>query len=405
MRNRVVIGANFGDEGKGLTTDWLCSKHKPKYVVRFNGGAQAGHTVVTPSKKRHVFGHIGSGAFLDIPTFLSRFFVVNPLMFWKEAEKFSITNNMSIREVGSKIIVDPRCPVTTPFEMLFNQFLERMRGANRHGSCGAGFGETINRQEHLWSPSDRLNFSITFKDIFNKNLLKQKTENILYHYIPYRCKSFCENYGQQQFLSFMTLKTNINNFLQDFYDKCEFMKIHCKMKDTIQLSSDESVVFEGAQGLLLDQNHEFFPHVTRSNTGLKNVIQLCKENGYDSVDNELEVYYASRGYITRHGAGPLPGENKWSWDGIDVIDHTNIPNEHQGTLRFAPLDVDLISSTVNEDFENGRKETKMFLIKNLIVTCLDQFVDEPILELKKLRDKIEPINYHRSYGPTRNNVI
>ena len=80
----AVIGANFGDEGKGLMTDYFCSQNKKSLNIRFNGGAQAGHTVVTPDGKRHVFSHIGSGTFSGADTYLSEFFTLNPIMFMKE---------------------------------------------------------------------------------------------------------------------------------------------------------------------------------------------------------------------------------------------------------------------------------------------------------------------------------
>src|ERR1700730_14751416 len=82
---KVVIGANFGDEGKGLAVDALAARMTRPIVIRFNGGAQAGHTVTTPDGRRHVFSHVGAGAFLDAPTFLSRFFVVQPGVFAREA--------------------------------------------------------------------------------------------------------------------------------------------------------------------------------------------------------------------------------------------------------------------------------------------------------------------------------
>lgn len=75
----AVIGAGFGDEGKGLMTDYCCQRPKYTTVVRFNGGAQAGHTVVTPDGRRHVFSHFGSGTLRGAATFLSRFFICNPI--------------------------------------------------------------------------------------------------------------------------------------------------------------------------------------------------------------------------------------------------------------------------------------------------------------------------------------
>lgn len=84
MRARAVIGASFGDEGKGLVTDYLCAIQGAGIVVRFNGGAQAGHTVVTPDGLRHVHHHFGSGTLWGTPTFLSQFFIVNPIAFLAE---------------------------------------------------------------------------------------------------------------------------------------------------------------------------------------------------------------------------------------------------------------------------------------------------------------------------------
>src|SRR4051812_30640034 len=86
MRVSAVIGANYGDEGKGLVTDYLAEEGEGAVVVRFNGGAQAGHTVVTPEGKRHVFHHFGSGTFRKARTHLSRFFISNPALFRPEFE-------------------------------------------------------------------------------------------------------------------------------------------------------------------------------------------------------------------------------------------------------------------------------------------------------------------------------
>ena len=85
MKNiKVVIGANYGDEGKGLMTDYFSAALKDAIVVRFNGGGQAGHTVTTEDGKRHVFGNICSGSFVGLPSYFSSYFVVNPITFNKE---------------------------------------------------------------------------------------------------------------------------------------------------------------------------------------------------------------------------------------------------------------------------------------------------------------------------------
>ena len=136
---KVVIGANYGDEGKGMVTDWLCSRSSIKpLVVRFNGGAQAGHTVITPEGQRHVFGHIGSGSFLGCPTHLSRFFISNPILLLSELNEFG-------RNI--EISVDPESIVTTPYDMVINQIALLNEGVNT--SCGVGINETVTRSDTI----------------------------------------------------------------------------------------------------------------------------------------------------------------------------------------------------------------------------------------------------------------
>ncbi|MDB6096667.1 MAG: Adenylosuccinate synthase [Francisellaceae bacterium] len=113
MNVHVVIGASFGDEGKGLMTNYLAAKWGPKaLVVRFNGGAQAGHTVETPYKSRHIFKHFGSGGFVNSPTYLSEFFICNPIIFTKELRQLKILN------LKPQIFVNANAIVTTPYDMM-----------------------------------------------------------------------------------------------------------------------------------------------------------------------------------------------------------------------------------------------------------------------------------------------
>jgi adenylosuccinate synthase len=106
---QVCIGANYGDEGKGRTTAWLAAKSKQKVaVVRFNGGAQAGHTVKS-GHYRHVFSHFGSGSFDYVPTILTKDFVCSPYLFMKEHEQLICKG-----VIRPDVYIDPRCPITTP---------------------------------------------------------------------------------------------------------------------------------------------------------------------------------------------------------------------------------------------------------------------------------------------------
>ena len=140
---KIVIGANFGDEGKGLMTDYFCAAAPSQaLVVLSNGGAQRAHTVVTPEGYRHVFRHIGSGSFVDADTWMCKHFIVNPVIFIQEYRKLAKHGIINFN-----IYMDPRCKLTTIFDMLINQVIEINRGTNKHGSCGIGVYETVYRNQ------------------------------------------------------------------------------------------------------------------------------------------------------------------------------------------------------------------------------------------------------------------
>jgi adenylosuccinate synthase len=127
-------------------------------------------------------------------------------------------------------------------------------------------------------------------------------------------------------------------------------------------------IFEGAQGLLLDQDRGAFPHVTRSNTGLHNALALASEAGIAALD----VTYVTRAYVTRHGAGPLPHE----LDGppcAGARDDTNVTNAWQGNLRYAWLDLDILRRHIADDLSDAPASMRMR--HGLAVTCLDQLGD------------------------------
>lgn len=320
MRARIVIGSNFGDEGKGLVTDWLCSQGAG-IVVRFNGGANAGHTVCTPNGERHIFRHFGSGTFCGVPTFLSSFFVCNPILFFEELRQL---DKLDLKPV---VYAHPDCLVTTLVDMMINQFIENARAKKRHGSCGIGFHETMNR-------STVKELKITMSDLWNGGTrLESQLAEIGGKYAKFRCgQTFEEPDAIEAFIT----------CCRQFADYVNPLGIgQCK-----------DPVFEGAQGLLLDQNNkEFFPHLTHSSTGMKNVNVLCAQAGI----TDKEIYYVSRTYLTRHGAGPLPGEDSK----LSFEDDTNRSNNFQGSLRFAPLDVNELCDRCVEDA--GDNSLKMVL--------------------------------------------
>lgn len=330
MKARAVIGANFGDEGKGLMVDYLC-RTGGEVVVRFNGGAQAGHTVVTPEGLRHVFGHFGSGTLYGVPTFLSQFFVVNPVMFMRER------NELLKKGVTGEVFAHPDCLVTTFADMIINQRKEKKRGADAHGSCGVGVHETQAR-------SSLGELKITMADLWNHSpSVKDKVEQICGKYAQFRTGAVIDE----------------PSMAAAFLRVCDEF---AGLVSPAGMGQCKDPIFEGAQGLLLDQGRkEFYPHVTHSSTGIKNVRTLCAQAGI----NQIEAYYVSRTYLTRHGAGPLPGEDPE----MSFIDDTNIPHPWQGQIRFAPLDADALELRCHEDFGSGDYKLAITHCDQLAFTC------------------------------------
>lgn len=346
----VVIGANFGDCGKGLATQQFCKRFKSQglnpIVVCHNGGSQKGHTVINDGI-RHVFGHFGSGSLIGCPTYLSKEYIINPIIFRREYEQLA-TKGV---DLDGKVYVNSRCRITTPFEMFLNDMKERKRGANRHGSCGLGIYETVKRN---------IRFNIDNCCDMNSILRNLQWEFtnvvILKELLP-----FMEDY-----MSGCLLDSILMNYKMDVAWMLQHIKVVEDEKELLE--SFDSIVFEGAQGLMLDQNNmEYFPHLTPSNTGSTNPHSILK---HLDVDANIEACYVTRSYLTRHGAGWLENECRKEDINPNMIDKTNVPNDYQGTLRYGFLDVNTLEDRVNKDFKVWDMPN---ITKSLMITHLNEY--------------------------------
>ena len=348
----AVIGAGYGDEGKGLATDALADHlrraGKPVTVVRSNGGAQAGHGVERPDGTRHVFHHIGAGTLAGARTHLSRFFVAHPMVFFPEAERLS-------RLAGRlDITIDPRALITTPFDMALNQALETARGGTRHGSCGLGFGETIERSEN--------GFPLTAADLGDARNLADHLAEIAEVWLPRRIEAL--RIERDSPVLQMVIKTLA--IRERFIEDALTFHAAVPLRPDADIGRNEQILFEGAQGLELDMDLGAFPHVTRSRCGITNMIAVAEEAGIE----EICPLYMTRAYKTRHGAGPLPHEAEMSAH-VDITDLTNVPNAWQGVIRTAPLDTDRLKSLIWRDIARVSGST-VKISPALGISCLDQ---------------------------------
>lgn len=374
---RVVIGANYGDEGKGRIVGALAAEtYGQALVVRFNGGAQAGHTVkalveFSSSGKldtiSHVCHHVGAGVLSRTPTLLARRFIANPIL-------FNIERAELVRKFGSgfepKVWIDPTALVTTPFDVLINQKVERRRNSSRHGSCGVGINETVVRSEYP-------DFAIRVQDLRDLRALKDKLKFIQRAYVPMRERMLFAVPDEHPYYD----DVFVTKFLEEVESFLQGITI-ARDVDVLRMYSEDKVIFEGAQGLGLDEHAEGFPHVTRSRTGSTNVLELAQEVGW----TQLVCIYVTRTYATRHGAGPLAYEVRGLRDLVNPDttlaklskirqDETNVQNEFQGSFRYGILSTDELSKRIKKDLDEvvARLPGSYGM---LAVTCTDQGIDK-----------------------------
>lgn len=321
----AVIGKGFGDEGKGLATDYFCSKSSNTLVIKHNGGAQAGHTVETDDK-RFVFHQLSAGSFRNADTFWADSYYPDLYKLGEEIEEFR-----SMSGICPKIYCDAKTSVTLIDDVLINMLLELSRGDERHGSCGMGINECDLRT--------KAGFGITIKDIISSSAedVVKKIADIRNTYGKKRLEELGLNMcsGQSSDMSdlfdALSSKTVIENAVEDMMRNAEKYVSVCDDVGKLMKEHDQ-IIFETGQGLLLDsENQEYAPHVTASRTGLYNPCKICSKYGLKLT----EAVYVTRSYVTRHGAGPLPYECTAAELGITSVDETNVHNAWQGSLRHA----------------------------------------------------------------------
>lgn len=344
MRAQIVLGLVFGDEGKGITTDYLCSQEPEsnKLVVRFSGGHQAAHCVRV-GNKTHIFSNFASGCLRGVPSYFSQHCTVYPITLSNE---LAYLKNL---EVNPSYFFHPLAKVTTPMDVIFNHIQEKR---NNHGSCGLGIGTTMNR--HL-----NTGYKLSMIDFSHKDIFYEKLRNIENYYLSLLSASEKpEFYAEWSRLLLV-------------YDRAIKKVDLSRLAANDWLHTFDTIIFEGSQGILLDMDHGIFPNVTYANTTSKNAIQICQELKI----SDIETYYVTRCYQTRHGNGWMndTGEIKL----INNEEETNFTRPWQGDFRVSELDYSLLDFAFSIDSIYNRSHTN-----NLVVTCLDQ---RPGFEFDKSR--------------------
>lgn len=331
MRTIAVIGKNFGDEGKGSTCGCLASSLKNALIIKHNGGGQAGHTVEDPEGKwRFIHHQIGAGAEYHVPTLFADSFMPDLFQLGKEVKEF--TELFGIQPI---LYSEKNARITTIDDVLLNMGAELARGKNRHGSCGMGIEECVQR--------NAAGYGITVEELATwsnqelldrlKHIRKEYTERraeIVGIQAPASSKAMRQSNLMNPYYEMLNNERVLENFVEEVKENVKLLTL--VDADRKWLEKFQHLIFETGQGLLLDQDYEAYaPHLTSSKTGIHNPAIFLEKRGL-SLE---EAIYVTRPYVTRHGNGPLPCEvNRSELPGVGE-DLTNQPNEWQGTLRYA----------------------------------------------------------------------
>lgn len=333
----IVIGTGFGDEGKGAIVADLVQANDPQkcIVIRFNGGNQAGHTVTTPTH-RHVFSHFGAGTLHGARTYWSEYALFEPAALFVEME---VLKEKMKKDLPS-FYVNQLSPVITPFDIMVNQ----ARTDGSHNSCGMGIGTTVKRNLD--------GIKLYVHDLFCSEWhLLQKLRAV------------------QNYYDMPTNDEVVEEAVDTFIHAVQKIKTFIKPIDHINyLISDRSnqvLIFEGAQGIMLDEDFGYAPNTTWSKTTSKNAFKILQSSRYSSA---IHRHYVTRAYLTRHGEGPFPNDIPFKEKPINYAEETNVFNINQGPFLKAPLDIQLLDHAIGYDHTENQYGTR----NTLHVTCMDQ---------------------------------
>jgi len=314
MGIKIVVGYGFGDETKGATVDYLAEKDNASLVVRFNGGAQAAHNVVTPDGAHHTFSMFGSGTFVGAKTHLSRFVRVDPYVIWEESHDLY---QKGVNRPTDLLSVDENCIITTPFHIAHSRY---MAPHHRRGTCGMGVGVS-----KAYANAFRRN-ALYAGDLHDRQLTLAKLKLMSSHYKP---------------------AVEQTDIIKDVDSELEQMAdFYLEFADSVAITNEsdwqemavkhENIICEGAQGVLLDSHFGFIPYVTSSRTTRQHAMTLF----HKSQRTDIKVIGVLRSYMTRHGVGHFPSETPVV--GMYTTEKHNSSSGLQGAFREGWLDAMMI---------------------------------------------------------------
>jgi adenylosuccinate synthase len=283
MSTLVVVGSQWGDEGKGKITDLL--SEEADIIVRYQGGSNAGHTVVI-GDKQYIFHLIPSGILHQgKKCLIGSGVVVDPESLWQEIENLKKEGV----EIDGKLFIDPKIHIVFPYHKTLDELKERKRGKDKLGTTKKGIGPAY--IDKIARTGIRMIDLIDEKSLSKKLQINWKEKKEILN------KLYGLKMSNQE-------KTNLIKKYQEYGQLLKKYVMDVSLYLNQAIKEDKKILFEGAQGTLLDVDHGTFPYVTSSHP-IAGGACVGTGVGPTKIDQVMGI---TKAYTTRVGSGPLPTE-------------------------------------------------------------------------------------------------
>lgn len=281
LSNVTVIGAQWGDEGKGKVIDWLASR--ADMVVRFQGGNNAGHTIVV-GERTYKFALLPSGIVQGKVSLIGSGLVVDP---WSLLEEIDRARALGLEVNPDLLILADTAVLVLPLHRELDIAREAQAGSKQIGTTGRGIGpayeDKVGRR------------AVRFADLEDPDALRDRVDRLLSHHAPLRTSLGLESVTAEDIIALLSdLQPRIAPFIRPVAWR--------RIKETIV--AGKRVLFEGAQAALLDVDHGTYPYTTSSNT----VAGQVAAGAGVAPSATSAILGIVKAYTTRVGAGPFPTE-------------------------------------------------------------------------------------------------
>jgi len=283
MTNVAVVGSQWGDEGKGKIVDWL--SERADVVVRFQGGHNAGHTLVIDGVT-YKLSLLPSGVVRpDKLSIIGNGVVIDPFELLKEIETIS---KLGVKVTPDNLKIAENATLILPVHRKLDQAVEALRGDGKIGTTGRGIGPAYEDKAGRRA--------IRVCDLADIDILSSKLDMMLAHHNPILEKCGVELVSKQEILdNLLAIAPRILEFAMPVWMLIDELK-----------KSGKRILFEGAQGAMLDVDHGTYPFVTSSNT-MSGAATFGSGTGMSTIGFVLGI---TKAYTTRVGSGPFPTELK-----------------------------------------------------------------------------------------------